>query len=851
MKFLAEKKLIMLCRPLWNALFLAGVTALPVLLSTELWKDLYSGIIPRAWDGSGHYAIATIYSKSVFPDTFGWVDAFYSGMPFPNYYPPLFYWVISLLHHVFFLSFPLAFKIGIILPTLMIPISVWTLVYKSSEGKVLTALCAAILCTPLLVDYRFRFIAPSGLDYVSTFQVGLYTQPLGFVLLLFWLASYCNLKSWSLKFLASSLLLSLVILANFFSAIIAVVFVISFLISDFSILLKEKKTERRESFDALAVHAAVPLIAIALSAFWVLPMMSSYDYFVTKPLLSPFFHLITTYQIFWYTLSLLGLICWSYSPSKLLIPFLLTTVFIELLIVFSSQTAQGWFSLQPLRFLTALNYLLLIPIGYLISFVFDSIFDLIRRLTSYANRTKNVSLIENTKKSLISGYKESFLFICLAFVLFYALSKPSFYDRSYFTSDTIEPIESILNFAKEHRDGHYLVEVSQNAYSGSLLDSKAINSYLGLQGNKTLSVVFRESSPNSLFFNPLISAFSSSPDNFGISSTLADDIDFSEQSFDQHIRQANFAQVKYFVVTSPQIKKKMLQQNDLRLIQDSQYWSIFENQLKPHPSIEVLKNKPALVLTDHTFKLREKDEYTFARFAEEQFFDNWFDVILAYTPKQKIDKIENLDLFGALIVDTYVYDNEYEAFDKLKNYSQKNLLILLSSESPLFKRIQKSVVEFPMIHLIDRPPSLTKKFLTADTPTEHYNQSNIRQEWKTIKNLLDTHKIPVKPVEIFDVSIGSNSTFFGLSSSESGAQPILIRQSFHPNWRRVSGEKIYAAMPFFTLTFARENTAVVFSRTWIDQTGILISITAITLITFLVVFKLWKKIRITKIINTT
>ena len=39
---------------------------------------------PRAWDGTGHFAVAQIYDNSIFPDTFGWVDSYFAGMPFPN-----------------------------------------------------------------------------------------------------------------------------------------------------------------------------------------------------------------------------------------------------------------------------------------------------------------------------------------------------------------------------------------------------------------------------------------------------------------------------------------------------------------------------------------------------------------------------------------------------------------------------------------------------------------------------------------------------------------------------------------------------------------------------------------------
>jgi hypothetical protein len=92
------------------------VTALPVALDCRLWIRVWQGVRPRAWDGTGHYAIAQIYDASIFPDTFGWTHAYFAGMPFPNFYPPLFYWGVGFLHHTHVLTFPSAFKFMVVIP---------------------------------------------------------------------------------------------------------------------------------------------------------------------------------------------------------------------------------------------------------------------------------------------------------------------------------------------------------------------------------------------------------------------------------------------------------------------------------------------------------------------------------------------------------------------------------------------------------------------------------------------------------------------------------------------------------------------------------------------------------------
>lgn len=67
--------------------------------------------VARGWDGSGHNAIGTLYDQVIFPNTFGWTGAYCGGMPFPNFYPPLFYWLVALLHHTHLVSFSTALKI--------------------------------------------------------------------------------------------------------------------------------------------------------------------------------------------------------------------------------------------------------------------------------------------------------------------------------------------------------------------------------------------------------------------------------------------------------------------------------------------------------------------------------------------------------------------------------------------------------------------------------------------------------------------------------------------------------------------------------------------------------------------
>src|SRR5439155_15571479 len=119
----------------------------------------------------------------------------------------------------------------------------------------------------------------------------------------------------------------------------------------------------------------------------------------------------------------------------------------------------------------------------------------------------------------------------------------------------------VLDFARRYSDGPYLVEVINPkvgpAWAGASFDARAINSYLGSQGNETISGVFHEASPNALFTLPIVNAFSNYPDSFGVSSVLADDLDFAAQPLSEHIKRAQFLGVKYMIIRTPTMKDRM------------------------------------------------------------------------------------------------------------------------------------------------------------------------------------------------------------------------------------------------------------------------------------------------------
>jgi hypothetical protein len=267
------------------------VTILPLILYGDVWFHVLLTGIPASWDGSGHYAIANIYQKSLFPDTFGRTDAYFCGMAFPNFYPPLLDWTIGFIAHLHLASFDTVFKCVTLLPLVLIPPVVFFATWILSDKQWRLSLFSALWCVLFLVEPRFagsEFLA-TGTDYFSTIQVGIYAQPFGTLVFLIWLPLYSTTRRIGIRFVLSVLALAGMILSNVFIAIAAAFFIISYLCVD----LIQLHPRMRLYFGAEVgrpsphekvwlFHLLVPACSLCVSAFWIVPVISTYKFFVTS-----------------------------------------------------------------------------------------------------------------------------------------------------------------------------------------------------------------------------------------------------------------------------------------------------------------------------------------------------------------------------------------------------------------------------------------------------------------------------------------------------------------------------------------------------------------------------------------
>lgn len=725
----------------------------------------------------------------------------------------------------------------IALPTLLLPAVLWTFIYYLTDKNRLAAWAGATGSFFLLLDARFIFALPAGLDFFSTFQIGLYTQPLGFVFLLLWYINFQKTTNFNWRFTLSALLLALTVLSNFFAGITAASMAIIVIFEDIirwrqsvykldkdespqnsSTELKERKPAQFYRKQLLA-HILSCFSAFCLTLFWLVPMISQYKYFVTRPFVVETSQLLSPAWWFWFALAIIGFYVWYRNQTNVFWSFTIFCLILAAAVAFATFIAPDWFPLQSPRFLAMLNFLLVVPVGLAVSKIFRRFAKLLGEITD-----------ENETFSL-RKFKYTFgVFVFLLTIL--VVSSPGTRTGAgyAFTAKGEKPeIEQILDFAKQHRDGRYLVEVihpqKTPAYTDAAFDARAINAYLGSNGNETLSAVFHEASPHALFTLPVINSLSDYPDSFGISSVLSDDLDFQAQPVEKHIERAKFMGVKYLVIRTPPMKEKLSKVKDIQQKYDFGWWTVFElkTETEANPPAKILPYLPALIVSNFTLKARYQNDLSYIRFVEEQFADGWFDVLLAKAPEMNIDRLEDWNNFGAVIINDYKYDDEAQAFEKLKEISNKRLLILISSEDALFQKVLQSRTEFPKLEIIERPKGANLgKMLKSDHPTVHYNGSSIRQMWQKIRQVLEAYKVPteINQTQLTGQKL-NNQIKVVLSSPE--AVPILITNTFHPGWSRTDNTAIYPATPFYQLTFANQPIELTYRRSSVDKIGLLIS----------------------------
>ena len=402
--------------------------------------------LSAAWDGSAHFAILRSYDANTFPGMFGWTASFFGGMPFPNFYPPLWFWLSAALHHCG-LPLNLSAKLLVLLSVVFLPLAIGWLTLRFSR-RLLVGLIATLLGFVPLTSESMRPEFAGGLTLWSTFNSGIYTETLSFLLLLVALSVLYEQRRRSYSSLLAAGLFAAVLLSNVFVAVSAAPMLLGYILAP---RLEWTRAKRA---------ALIATLALTLTAFWWVSVVKGYWTVVTLPLHPPLGKVISAGMAVWLVAGLvcLGLCVWRGSDD--LKRYCLGLAALCVSAPLSYLPGLESFPLQLPRFVEIIVFLLTVPMS----------------VVAEKGVSRVVLWLRGTAAPPAPLWKQACYLLAGGALLGLTLT-PMKLDTSLYSPEQARDLQPVLDFGRSHMDGRYLVQVPhayQDRYS-----ARALDAYLG------------------------------------------------------------------------------------------------------------------------------------------------------------------------------------------------------------------------------------------------------------------------------------------------------------------------------------------------------------------------------------
>ncbi len=632
-----------------EVLIFLGICVILFLLNFQtITQGVAAGPFVRV-DGGTHIALGQYYSEHIFPNIWGWADRWFGGMPFPQFYPPLFFIFMAVVSKVFFwISYPVLFTGMEFLMLALVPYLLGVFARRMLAEKT-----GQVLFWPVAISAAFllstNVFGPGGITVDSVLTIGLVPQLFGFLMLIGWL--FFREKYFALSTFFATIFLAAALLSNVPIAHLALLLMLAFWIGDFTI----KST---------LLHFKQGLLALLCISVWLFPLLAYYKY-AAGVSLEPFYSLIS--YIKWFPIfAILAWLVYSFILKKRKG----SATSADLTIFAFSIVALVTAAFSFINFYTILPS---VPVHFYRCFA-PAMFLAIIPLFHFAQ-----------KRRLLQG---AFIFF---FFMLWVCSVPSMRNGAPEVFQARRDTPSIAS--KMTSPGKYLVETVEGG--------KAMNYFLSSPeyGNPELKSVYNvliESALSSMFYAPLRSSFGvGDSEVYSGISFLNNDAQFKRQNIDFHIRQAHSMGVKYIVsyskILTLRLKESKLVEQTTQTPENG--WTLFT--IKDTPVEKFTPQfAPFLVYDDLNFKKRSIDVRDFTRLGEELLFRNYFPdqgaVPFSLSQNSKIDDenaITEREQFAGVVISNYSYNNLEEAVSSIKKYAETHLVILFPSDDPLYSRI--------------------------------------------------------------------------------------------------------------------------------------------------------------------
>ncbi len=648
-----------------------------LITSLHLWWVLLSGrFLWGYWtnfaiggaDGSGHVAALHLYATHVYPDIQGWLPELFGGMPFPIYYPPLFYWLGATLMKLGGMDANLAAKVLTTASLALLPGALFYLSRRaglsSIEATMSSAWAGVIACGSNLASL-------GGVGLLGLFEVGLYTHTLGFVFFCIWCGALPHaLRSRAAATVAITSLAAL-ILTNVHVLPLAAAFTFAWLLLDFWRRRLAKETGNAKLVSITIRSVALILASLLLASVWLLPLVRWYGYSIGGPLEAPIlFSGLGALNVVW---PICLWVAWSERRRR---PAMAALCISLLPVAVASLTPLGGvmkvIPFQPARVLSGAILLSTVPGAFLIS---------------------------RTLRDLIGQgwvYKIALATCVIVFALVHPWQR---FGISSLSRTEDESVSKVRRAVKDLPPGMVLVEIvkpdaifnSSGREIRELAISRALAHQIAMDNRPILWSIFREQAITAPIATAVTNLFSTTQENFGINGTALSRAAEIQISQEDAYKLASHVGVAYYLVHSPTQFERLQNSPNVRFLWEVNGWYLFINLLKPSAALERVNGTPVVTWISPHFKSRSPNELDLFNLWEELAFDGHPDVSLLWAQSPGTDPWTLIAALPATIVviDPSSVSSPNEGWlSQLDKAAAKLKVLLINDGSPLARQIE-------------------------------------------------------------------------------------------------------------------------------------------------------------------
>ncbi len=281
------------------------------LISQVPWRLVFTNTMIAGGDTGSHNYIA-YYSQKIFPKLKWWSPDWYAGFPFLYFYPPLLYYITTLISHLAPLN--IVFKLITLLGTFLLPLMVfWGLRFLRFRFPI-PSLGALLSLTYLFLE---KFSIYGG--NIPSTLAGEFSYSFSFALFFLFIGLLTRGIKENRYLVPSIIVLSLMVVSHPFPVIVSFIF---------ALLILGEEIIRKRGKEAAIYLVKVFGLSFGLTAFWSLPFLRFLPY--TSKM--SWTRVINLGEIFpsilvpWQVIALGGVIYILFSKDEKGVPLLLIVV---------------------------------------------------------------------------------------------------------------------------------------------------------------------------------------------------------------------------------------------------------------------------------------------------------------------------------------------------------------------------------------------------------------------------------------------------------------------------------------------------------------------------------------------